>query len=55
MDAAVTTAITTMFTGISTDVIPIMTPIAASAVPIFVIFIAIKYGKQLWQVVAKKN
>lgn len=55
MDAAVVTAITTMFTGISTQVIPIMTPIATSAVPIFVVFIAIKYGKQLWTLVAKKN
>lgn len=55
MDAAVATAITGMFTGIATDIVPIMTPIAVSAVPVFVVFVAVKYGKRLWHLIANPS
>jgi hypothetical protein len=53
MEAATVTAITDMFTGIATQIVPIMTPIAVSAVPVFVVFVSIRYGKALWQAIAK--
>lgn len=52
MEEAVATAITGMFTGIATDIVPIMTPIAVSAIPVFVTFVAIKYGKRLWKMIS---
>jgi len=55
MEATVVTAITGMFTGIASDIVPIMTPIAVSAVPVFVVFVAIKYGKTLWKMISNPS